>query len=92
MEKTMEWQPIETAPRDGTPFFTYSDDAAKAKPLNVYGTPGTPILVMSWQPFDNQPYQVDENGDWHSFHNWEPTHWQPLDALPPPPTVGETNG
>jgi hypothetical protein len=80
-----EWQPIETAPRDGTPFFTYSEDAARAMAVNVYGFPGTPILVMSWPPFDKTPYPINESGDFSTFHEWEPTHWLPLNALPEPP-------
>jgi hypothetical protein len=78
----MTWQPIETAPRDGTPFLTFSEDAANAPRVGTLGTRSTPVLVMAWAAGDKFPYPVDESGDWHDFHCYEPTHWMPL---PPPP-------
>ncbi|WP_369281304.1 DUF551 domain-containing protein [Wenyingzhuangia sp. 2_MG-2023] len=37
---------------------------------------------MCWVGSDAQPYPVDEHGDWHDFHCYDPTHWMPL---PKPP-------
>ena len=76
----MTWQPIETAPRDGTPFFTLSADAANNPCEGVLGLKSTPVLVMAWLRSDKRPYPVDEYGDWHDFHCYEPTHWSPMDA------------
>lgn len=78
----MTWQPIETAPKDGTPFLTFSKDAADAPRVGPLGGHSTPVLVMCWTAYDGRPYPVDEVGDWHDFHNYEPTHWMPL---PEPP-------
>ena len=75
-----DWQPIETAPRDGTPFFTLSADAANNPCEGGLGLKSTPVLVMAWLRSDKRPYPVDEYGDWHDFHCYEPTHWSPMDA------------
>lgn len=75
-----EWQPIATAPRDGTWFLAYEDGDMYACSviLNEDGTPadfrlnddGDPVLgyaAYCGQPVVSSP---------------EPTHWQPL---PEPP-------
>lgn len=79
-----DWQPIETAPRDGTPFLTFSSDAANDPREGVLGTKSTPILVMAFGFADAKPFPVDEHGDWHDFHCYEPTHWAPLPEPPKP--------
>jgi hypothetical protein len=78
----MKWQPIETAPKDGTPFLTFSRDAYMEPREGALGTRSTPMLVMAWTGSDRYPYPVDECGDWHDFHCYEPTHWMPLPAGP----------
>jgi hypothetical protein len=78
----MEWQPIETAPKDGTPFLTFSTYAADDPREGALGLKSTPVLVMGWMAGDPLPYPVDEHGDWHDFHCFDPTHWMPL---PEPP-------
>jgi hypothetical protein len=77
-----KWKAIETAPKDGTPFLTYSQDAADNPCEGALGQKSTPMLVMSFGVGDLMPTPVDEHGDWHDIHCYEPTHWQPL---PPPP-------
>ena len=77
------WQPIETAPKDGTPFLTYSKDAAESPQEGALGTKGSPFLVMAWVLGDPTP--VDEHGDHHDIHCYEPTHWLSLDEIPAPP-------
>lgn len=79
-----EWMDIETAPKDGTPFLTFSQDAAEAGITGPSGFPGSPILVMSWKPSDGEPWPVDEHGDFWDMHNYFPTHWMPLPAPPNP--------
>ena len=76
------WQPIETAPKDGTPFLTFSQDAHAAPREGALGHKSTPMLVMSQMYCDDEPQPVDEHGDWHDFHGYIPTHWMPL---PEPP-------
>lgn len=73
------WQPIATAPRDGTPVLTYSADAAADPRQGPVGNPGTPILVMAY--IVGEWELVDEIGDWH-IPQYDPTHWMPLPAQP----------
>lgn len=77
-----EWKPIETAPKNGTPFLTFSTDALCQARESALGYQSTPVLVMAWMASNKYPYPVDEHGDWHDFHCYEPTHWAPL---PEPP-------
>jgi hypothetical protein len=80
----MKWQLIETAPKDGTPFLTFSQGAFDNPHTGNLGYVSTPMLVMSWLWSYATPYPVDEVGDWHDFHNYDPTHWMPL---PEPPNA-----
>jgi hypothetical protein len=80
-----DWQPIETAPRDGTPFLVWA---------NGYEWPE----VMRW--FDYPPEEVEEIGELGYFHYAEElmrnvcdtpemdefSHWMPIT----PPTKGTT--
>jgi len=69
-----EWQPIETAPKDGSSVLAYaplSTDPHRAdKPYR--------ILPMRW----------DESQCWRTdimpFVRFSPTHWMPLPAPPEP--------
>jgi hypothetical protein len=70
---TMEWQPIETAPKNGTEILGWDEEQQE-------------IVFVIWiciQQWDN-PYDVFdwvEKGDW--ANPIKPTHWMPL---PKPPT------
>lgn len=76
------WQPIETAPKDGTLILTFSADAAAAPMTDPFGNPGTSMMVMRWLPYGGGKFDpVDEAGDFWTNH-YDPTHWQPL---PEPP-------
>lgn len=83
----MTWQPIETAPRDGTAFLTFSEDAHREPKKSAIGYSGTAMLVMAWAHFDKEPTPIDESGDWHAINDWVPTHWMPL----PEPPSEDTN-
>lgn len=69
-----EWQPIETAPKDGTPFLGWCPQAP--------GSMKDEICALSFDPNADGRIPwcvagVEERLTWS-----EPTHWMPL---PPPP-------
>lgn len=76
---TMKWQPIETAPKDGTIILVATWEL------------GPDMASAAWngQFWDMRYKDTDEiwsskwGGDDREFGN--PTHWMPLDALPEPP-------
>lgn len=76
----MKWNPIETAPRDGTEIDVWSDgrrypDAAWARP------DGAPVDYKAWCFLDAEVNRCDVS--WYITEiKPEPTHWMPL---PPPP-------
>lgn len=65
----MTWQPIETAPKDGTPILTFA-------PV----TGADYILIGAWIPED-EPGETEDGGTWRDDGE-TPTHWMPL---PEPP-------
>lgn len=71
-----EWQPIETAPKDGTEFIGL-------KGRLVFRTKNQQYYVK-WPHEVGGPTYRDEwtYEDASSFTPWSPTHWMPL---PPPP-------
>lgn len=75
----MEWRPIETAPRDGTPIWIRNDH-----------DPIEPQLVMWWNK-RNKRWEtyvfgvVQRRTAWWSTTVQPPDFWAPLE-LPPPPT------
>jgi hypothetical protein len=86
-EEEMEWQPIETAPRDGRLLLMTDGKNTcvcypKALPRPV------DLLVGEVYPFSSRAGDVWEyfrdevNAPGHSW-SMRPTHWMPL---PPPPT------
>ena len=62
----MTWQPIETAPKDGTEFLAYDPDLG--------------MVIASWVM--NGWYFNCFDGDGMGFYDQEPTHWQALPAKP----------
>lgn len=81
----MMWQPIETAPKDGTHIFLCIPD------WDYEQTPKVPTQVVTEGWWDPEMYP---NGEWRvvtlpshgcdccSFSNQEPTHWMPLPPKP----------
>jgi hypothetical protein len=70
----MKWQPIETAPKDGTIVLLYC-------PVND----GSLIDHFSAGQFESfAPYQKEmgKEGSWHHYLEAEPTHWMPLPDAP----------
>jgi hypothetical protein len=81
-ERSEGWQPIETAPKDGTRV----DLCAKAwlPAFDRFESRRFPDCVwMKGDPMCNRsPYWLNLDKDWY------PTHWIPLPALPPEPSNG----
>lgn len=76
----MSWQPIETAPKDGT----HIDLWAKC------WIPDTDTFIYSRIP-NSYWRKADSQGGWKASwavgRDWHPTHWMPI---PPGPDEGET--
>lgn len=71
------WQPIETAPRDGTPILVYSPGHDQSDPTN--------IIVAKFEDYEGETWWAFcENvlADIAGQVDPEPTHWMPL---PEPP-------
>ena len=88
----MEWQPIETAPRDGTPvlvvggklFYYLGDWPNKGEPLS-----GPAIAQWGcerWRRHAEWLAGHNEDGDAITV---EPTHWLPASVQPEPPEQPE---
>ena len=73
------WQPIETAPKDGTPVLVYPPTWAKAI-----------ASIAKWNKDEYakkpRPYwrRVDDYGKVTTSRDNPPTHWMPLPAAPKP--------
>jgi hypothetical protein len=80
----MEWQPIKTAPRDGTWVLLYFDG------WDTPSSEGQPtIYVGQWPPEDHWRHDGTWYVDWGDltqYHIGPPTHWMPV---PEPPKVAE---
>lgn len=63
-----EWQPIETAPKDGTRILVWP-----------YWSDGTPEVVK-WVKMRRVPDRWEVHGG--TFLNSQPTHWMPLPDPP----------
>lgn len=77
----MEWQPIENAPRDGTPVLLYKPDERMVGDYTLVGYWGEwPDQGWCWIACDGKPLgyfsQVIEKPQGY------PTHWMPLPAPP----------
>ena len=75
-----EWQPIETAPRDGTSILGF-------RPGDTFS--GHMITAIYWcgsSPVDSGWWALCEAGDHSASDEFDPTHWMPL---PEPPTEGQ---
>ena len=75
------WQPIETAPTNGSWILLFSPNGEWEEEWNNYEGRAVPtIWIAKW---------VAENVDWEDYYDGpsrprgEPTHWMRLGALPP---------
>lgn len=68
-----EWQPIETAPKDGTDFLAFK--------TQVLGGPC--ICVCTWLDSDHPSYDGETpHVAWDHSGFWDATHWMPLPSAP----------
>ena len=74
------WQPIETAPRDGTHFWAYLYHTGIRKLF--WASSEVLADYNDADPDDYEPMwtEVGDLDEW-----WEPNWWLPLDAIPDPP-------
>jgi hypothetical protein len=84
-----DWQPIETAPKDGSEVLLYRDDAGV-----ILGRWIAPCDFLDDAELENHPDDRDD-ADWFGAdfiagyritNDGLPTHWQPL---PEPPTCAK---
>jgi hypothetical protein len=91
----MAWQPIETAPKDGTEILGFRDDAGLMLVRYTSMTSMTEFMTeKELEPYDEETiFQEDWfcadflHGD-RLEGDLAPTHWMPL---PPPPGTIKTN-
>lgn len=78
----MDWQPIETAPRNGTWFIIINADDSDSPELGRYN----PLRQHRYEDAGNGMYRKLEYVayDWDGFNNFHnATHWRPaFDKLP----------
>jgi hypothetical protein len=71
-----EWQPIETAPKDGATILGFADGD---------------MAVVKWYQEDRIPeggyWSLTVCGAYAESGEWWPTHWQPLPEPPSSPTA-----
>ena len=85
-EKTYmsQWQPIETAPKDGTPILVFSPYEVRTEPTNV--------IVAKFERHGSQEwwgYCENLIADVQGMIDPEPTHWMPLPSPPLPEREGK---
>jgi len=72
----MQWQPIDTAPKDGTNVLLFCTTAVMPK-TDIY-------LLCGGEPFES--FEVgwwnDDTSEWETVYCAPPTHWMPLPAKP----------
>lgn len=78
-----EWQPIETAPKDGTRILAWSSEYGQRETrMTMYGkgSPGYAKWARGEGPAESGWNWQEPQNNWAS--NWHPTHWKVLCAPP----------
>lgn len=82
----MAWQPIETAPKDGTPILVWDNGPCVAIWLADERGPGASGYVQppGWSAWAQGSVIFDEGWDTGTGYTLElsPTHWSPIDSGP----------
>lgn len=83
----MTWQPIESAPRDGTWFVAamFDDEYGPQYEVGAYD----PLIHAQYEPAGDGLFRKVESiaYEWQGFSNFaHMTHWMPLPAPPTEPT------
>ena len=77
------WQPIDTAPRDGSWFLICkADEGAESFEVGRYD----PLMRYEYEDLGDNVFRRREviSYEWHGFNNfYRATHWMPLPAPPP---------
>lgn len=77
----MEWQPIETAPKDGTIVLLWGEWAGEINGQSGIDTMDIGSFIDGKSDYDGDDWWLLVTGD--AYACWmRPTHWMPL---PPPP-------
>ncbi len=72
------WQPIETAPKDGTTVLAWNFEFGSKETRNITYTPGSPGFEAGLK--DRWWEWLEPKNGWAL--KWKPTHWMPLPAPP----------
>lgn len=78
-ERGNRWQPIETAPKDGTPLILFCDDVVG---MGQY-------LLRDWTEWEGWQFMTPVKLQVRAF---KPTHWMPLPVPPTPNKEDESCG
>jgi hypothetical protein len=70
-----EWQPIETAPKDGTQIFAINNRGNRAALRWMVGLNGKEGWIVMFSDANPHPF-------WNGACGSVPTHWMPLPELP----------
>jgi hypothetical protein len=83
-----DWQPIATAPKDGSDVLLWADTRAAtdlAFYLQTGGKHFAGVQIGYWEDAVAHPMQTEQAG-WRLPMVGEPTHWMPLPEPPNPTT------
>jgi hypothetical protein len=78
LRAALQWQPIETAPKDGTPILAREKGAGPA----VY------MMCTMWSGSELEGWRIPGARGWTNARWFHPTHWM---HLPPPPALKENS-
>jgi hypothetical protein len=78
LRSALQWQPIETAPKDGTPILAREKGAGPA----VY------MMCTMWSGSELEGWRIPGARGWTNARWFHPTHWM---HLPPPPALKENS-
>lgn len=79
----MEWNPIDTAPKDGTEIILYQPEGDLCRIAGWVDTSEeVQELVSKNGKRETYEWVKKESGYWDADGLWNPTHWMPLPPKP----------